>query len=114
MRKIMHAYCEACWVGNVMCDQAHCKWTCLQMVLSGQRGRNREGDGRIVDCLLCNERMCGPALALAAGLPSCFPALLLQHAERELQVCLGLGVGGIDLQCGCERASSAGVVPAHA
>lgn len=80
--------CNKCWVNNVMCDQAHCKWTCLKMLLfEGRQGQRRggyvgasepsaggeeedrsksgglgpDGAGRLNDCLLCDERMCGPA-----------------------------------------------------
>jgi len=80
------AGCEACWVDNVMCDQAHCKWTCLQMVLSGQR-RNREGDGRIVDCLLCDERMCGPAFFGCAGANRRTAGLVSDIGRKSVQNC---------------------------
>ena len=56
--------CTECWVDNVMCDQQHCKWTCLKMLLlDGGKRKNTAGgdDGELNHCLECDERMCGPA-----------------------------------------------------
>ena len=57
--------CNDCWTDNVMCDQVHCKYTCLWAIGTGQRN-NRE-DGALNPCLACDERMCGTNVTLCAG-----------------------------------------------
>lgn len=62
------ALCNACWVDNVLCDQRHCKFMCLKMLMLGQRARKNDGGASsLSDCLLCDERMCGPAFLRCAG-----------------------------------------------
>mmetsp|Transcript_480 Transcript_480/g.883 ORF Transcript_480/g.883 Transcript_480/m.883 type:complete len:244 (-) Transcript_480:56-787(-) len=57
--------CNDCWTENVMCDMKKCVFTCLKMILTGQR--NNGGDGELNDCLLCDEKLCGPAFIECAG-----------------------------------------------
>ena len=58
--------CNTCWTENVMCDMRSCVFTCLKMILTGQR--NNDGkDGELNDCLLCDEKLCGPAFIDCAG-----------------------------------------------
>lgn len=78
--------CETCWVDNVMCDFRHCKWTCLGMFLSGQK-RNREHDNRINDCLLCDERVCGPAFLACAGANRRSSGLVSDIGRKSVQNC---------------------------
>lgn len=57
--------CTQCWVDNVMCDQKLCVYTCIWTVLIKREPNNRAG--KLNDCLLCDERMCGPAFVECAG-----------------------------------------------
>ena len=57
--------CTECWVNNVMCDQKLCVYTCIWTVLIKREPNNRAGN--LNDCLLCDERMCGPAFVECAG-----------------------------------------------
>ncbi|GMH61476.1 hypothetical protein TL16_g10659 [Triparma laevis f. inornata] len=57
--------CNDCWTENVMCDMKKCVFTCLKMIMTGQR--NNGGDGKLNDCLLCDEKLCGPAFIECAG-----------------------------------------------
>lgn len=79
--------CNQCWVDNVMCDMRECVFTCIKSLLLGggkqAGGNNKEkkkkkgGDGgggngtltneNLNDCLLCDEKLCGPAFIECAG-----------------------------------------------
>ncbi|CAE8733734.1 unnamed protein product [Polarella glacialis] len=78
--------CEDCWVENVMCDQRNCKWTCLQMVLTGQR-KNAGGDGKLNDCLECDEELCGPAFYRCARANRRTSGLVSDIGRKSVQNC---------------------------
>ena len=67
--------CNTCWVENVMCDMKCCVFTCIKsLVLGGGKqkgGNNKMGasddSNDLNDCLLCDERLCGPAFIDCAG-----------------------------------------------
>ena len=56
--------CNDCWTENVMCDQKNCVFTCLKSIMLGE-SNNR--NGKLNPCLLCDERMCGPAFIECSG-----------------------------------------------
>jgi len=56
--------CNKCWTDNVMCDMKSCVFTCLKMILTGQRNNP---NGELNDCLLCDEKLCGPAFISCSG-----------------------------------------------
>jgi len=57
--------CNTCWTENVMCDRRFCVFTCLKSILLGES--NNRGEDKLSNCLLCDERMCGPAFIKCAG-----------------------------------------------
>jgi len=57
--------CNECWTDNVMCDMKKCVFTCVKMLIFG--GSNNNEDGSLNDCLLCDEKRCGPAYIECAG-----------------------------------------------
>jgi len=73
--------CNTCWVDNVMCDMSQCVFTCIKSLILGggrQHSRNNKakkedgGNGTLTnenlnDCLLCDEKLCGPAFIECAG-----------------------------------------------
>ena len=80
--------CNTCWVDNVMCDMRKCVFTCIKSLILGggeQQGGNNKakedsggeiaGDNNTMtmtnenlnDCLLCDEKLCGPAFIECAG-----------------------------------------------
>ena len=62
--------CNKCWVDNVMCDMNQCVFTCIKSLILGggkQQGGNNKGGGKLNDCLLCDEKLCGPAFIECSG-----------------------------------------------
>ena len=48
-----------------MCDLRQCVFTCLSSILRGESNNPDQGD--INNCLLCDEKLCGPAFIQCAG-----------------------------------------------
>uniref|UniRef100_A0A061RHZ8 Uncharacterized protein n=1 Tax=Tetraselmis sp. GSL018 TaxID=582737 RepID=A0A061RHZ8_9CHLO len=58
--------CRECWMDNIKCDiGSRCLWVCLKSSLKLEP-RNLP-DGRLNDCLQCDEDVCGPAFLKCAG-----------------------------------------------
>ena len=57
--------CVDCWVRNMSCTAAHCLGVCLQSRMAGEP-RNKP-DGRLNDCLACDEAYCGDPFIRCAG-----------------------------------------------
>jgi len=56
--------CVTCWVDDMGCAGAQCTLTCLSVFL---RGVPHVIDGKLNDCLACDEQNCGPAFIRCAG-----------------------------------------------
>jgi len=56
--------CTACWIDDMACAIAHCTTTCLWSRLTGAPNNV---DGRLNDCLQCDETHCGPEFGRCAG-----------------------------------------------
>ena len=85
--------CNKCWVDNVMCDMKSCVFTCLKMIVTGERnnaGKNRE----LNDCLLCDEKLCGPAFISCAGANRRRSGIVSDIGrDDEAEVCKDVGLG---------------------
>lgn len=57
--------CTECWVENMSCTAVHCLGVCLASRAKGEP-RNRP-DGRLNDCLACDEAYCGGPFIQCAG-----------------------------------------------
>lgn len=56
--------CNECWVMNMECTRVHCFTTCM---LSRLRGEPNIVDGKLNDCLKCDEDHCGTPFIECAG-----------------------------------------------
>jgi hypothetical protein len=69
--------CRDVWTDNVVCDAKKCVFTCTRVLITGKSNNdadehNSESDGAaggeaLNDCLLCDEKICGPAFTIGAG-----------------------------------------------
>jgi len=60
--------CEDCWVDDIQCNVRHCKYTCIKVkYFFRDMGVHNEEDGGLNDCLLCDEKMCGPRFIECSG-----------------------------------------------
>ena len=59
--------CLGCWLNNIACTSAHCFATCVKQLLLESASGNNLSDGRLNECLACDERYCGPAFVKCAG-----------------------------------------------
>lgn len=58
--------CLDCWVANISCDlNTKCLWICMRMKMRGTPRNLR--DGRLNDCLQCDEDVCGKPFIDCAG-----------------------------------------------
>jgi hypothetical protein len=75
-----------------MCDLKHCAFTCIKSLLLGQK--NNEGGSKLSSCLLCDERMCGPAFIECAGANRRRCGIVSDIARNESgEVCSRVSVG---------------------
>jgi len=58
------AGCVQCWIDDMGCAGAQCTLTCISAIL---RGVPHVVDGKLNDCLACDEYNCGPAFIRCAG-----------------------------------------------
>jgi len=56
--------CADCWLDDMACAIAHCTLTCLRSRIIGEPNNV---DGRLNDCLQCDETNCGPEFGRCAG-----------------------------------------------
>ena len=56
--------CTACWLDDMACAVTHCTGVCLWSRLTGEPNNV---DGRLNDCLQCDETECGPEFVRCAG-----------------------------------------------
>lgn len=56
--------CAACWLDDMACAVVHCTTVCLWSRLKGEPNNV---DGRLNDCLQCDETQCGPEFGRCAG-----------------------------------------------
>ena len=56
--------CAACWIDDMACAITHCTTICLWSRLIGEPNNV---NGRLNDCLQCDETQCGPEFGRCAG-----------------------------------------------
>jgi len=56
--------CVQCWLDDMGCSGAQCMLTCISTIL---RGEPHVVNGKLNDCLACDEHTCGPAFIRCAG-----------------------------------------------
>lgn len=56
--------CAACWIDDMACAITHCTAICLWSRITGEPNNV---DGRLNDCLQCDETFCGPEFGRCAG-----------------------------------------------
>lgn len=59
--------CQECWLDDMACSIQACVFTCLKSVYLKREPKNHPETGELNECLLCDEKLCGPAFLACSG-----------------------------------------------
>ena len=88
--------CNECWVDNILCDLQKCVFACLLFRMGWGGSNNVPGsEGRLSECLECDERRCGPAFIACAGANRRRSGMHSDIERNRSHVCRAIDLGPV-------------------